>query len=612
VSEVFANFHFMRPFWLLSGLAIVPVALLVWRQLRSGQAWNAVISESLLPYLLSGSSSRPARWPLAALCAAWLLASLALAGPSWQKLPQPVERKEDALVVVLDLSTSMYAEDIAPSRLVRARQKLLDLLSEKTEGTTGLVAYAGDAHVVSPLTDDLRTVANLLPALEPGIMPVRGSRPGPAVEQAVRLLRDSGLEHGQILLVTDGVREADQQSISGALAGTGYRLSVLGVGTSDGAPIPTSDGFLRDAEGNIVVPGLDRQPLKALAARFGGHYSDIQLGDGDIDRILNTDVWGEMETERLLDRQVDTWQDMGYWLVLMLIPVALGAFRRGWLLCLVLLLPTAESVQAQGWQALFLNRDQRGSELLQQGDAEAAAEAFNDPDWQAAANYRAGNFEAAAAHYRQGDDADSWYNRGNALARSGELQEAIAAYDEALKRNGDMEDAAYNKALLEQLLQQQQSQQGEQPPADQDQQQNEENSGQQEQSSQGEGEGEGEQQESASSGGQDSEPPEGSDDRREQSQPRNEQQESANAETEQQADDGQQREPDQPREDDGREALAQRDAEDIEREMANEQWLRRIPDDPSGLLRRKFLYESRLRAAENSGNTRKQQDEETW
>ena len=504
----------------------------------------------------------------------------------------------------------MYAEDIAPSRLVRARQKLLDLLNEKTEGTTGLIAYAGDAHVVSPLTDDLRTVANLLPALEPGIMPVRGSRPGPAVEQAVRLLRDGGMEHGQILLVTDGVSHAGQESIGDALADTGYRLSVLGVGTSDGAPIPTSEGFLRDAEGNIVVPGLDRQPLRALAARFGGHYSDIQLGDGDIDRILGSDVWGDTETEQLLDRRVDTWQDMGYWLVLMLIPIALGAFRRGWLLCL-LLLPATEPVQAQDWQGLFLNRDQRGSELLRQGDAEAAAETFKDPDWAAVANYRAGNFQAAAERYRQGDDADSWYNRGNALARSGELREAIAAYDEALKREDDMEDAAYNKALLEQLLEQQQNQeQGDQSSDDRNQQKNDEQSQQQGQSS----EGDGEQQQSASSGGQDSQPPEDAGGRRDSGQRQNDRQDSATAETgtEQQADDGRQPQPGKPEQGDGQEALAQRDAEDIEREMANEQWLRRIPDDPSGLLRRKFLYESRLRAAENAGNTRKQQDEETW
>jgi Ca-activated chloride channel family protein len=603
LNDLLANFHFLRPVWLLGVLAVIPAAVLAWRRLRSGQAWNAVINESLLPHLLSGRGSRPARWPVAMLCLAWLVASLALAGPSWQKLPQPVERKEDALVVVLDLSASMYAQDIAPSRLIRSRQKILDLLGRKVEGTTGLVAYAGDAHVVSPLTDDLRTVANLLPALEPNIMPVKGSEPAPAIEQAVRLLRDSGLDHGQILLVTDGIRDRDSKAIARILAGSAYRLSVLGVGTGDGAPIPTGDGFLRDAEGTIVVAGLDSQPLSALAGRFGGYYSDIQLGDSDIEQILDTDVWGEPASEQVLDRSVDTWQDMGYWLLLLLVPVALAAFRRGWLLC-ILFLPFHEPAAAQDWRSFFLNSDQLGSRLLNEGEAAAAAEAFENPDWAAAANYRAGNYQDALEHYRRGDDANSWYNRGNALARAGRLEEAISAYDEALKRRDDMEDAAFNKALLEQLLEQQQNQEQSGQDSQQDQQQQQDSDQQQASGQQG-----------CEDPGTPADEQRGGDTRPEQdpgeeqvdpqrAQQQSDEQPGAEAQPQNTGQDG--------ADDAGQQALAQRDDEDIEREMANEQWLRRIPDDPSGLLRRKLLYESRLRASENPENARKGQDEETW
>ncbi len=206
--EALADFHFLRPLWLI---AIIPAALLYWkswRQLRSGQGWHGTIAEDLLPHMLTGGTQSKHPGPMFALGVAWLLASLAMAGPSWEKLPQPVQRKEDALVILLDLSLSMLAQDTSPSRLVRSRQKLLDLLDTRKEGTTALVAYAGDAHVVSPLTDDRRTIANLLPALDPQIMPIAGSEPGIAVEQAVDLLRDAGLERGRILLVTDGVREA--------------------------------------------------------------------------------------------------------------------------------------------------------------------------------------------------------------------------------------------------------------------------------------------------------------------------------------------------------------------------------------------------------------------
>ena len=618
MSEFLANFHFLRPAWLLGLLPALLATGLIWRQLRSGQAWSAVIDPGLLPHLLSGRASKPPRWPMLALLVGWCLATLALAGPSWQQLPQPVERREDALVVLFDLSTSMLAEDITPSRLVRSRQKLLDLLNRKTEGTTGLVAFAGDAHVVSPLTDDLRTVANLLPALSPDIMPVQGSNPGLAVAQAVRLLRDSGLDQGQILLVTDGIRGDDARDIADALSGTAYRLSVLGIGTADGAPIPTDTGFLRDSAGNIVVAGLERAPLEALARKYNGHYSDLQLDDSDVERILRTNALLDLETE-LLERQVDRWQDMGFWLVLLLLPLALGSFRRGWLLCLFLL-PLPEPVHAMDWQDLFRNRDQRASRLLDEGEAQAAAETFRNPDWTAAANYQAGNYDEALQHYQQADTADSWYNRGNALARSGKLPEAIAAYEEALERQGDMEDAAFNKALLEQLMDQQEQEQQQQSDENSDSQQQDQQQAQDQQSGQSGDQG---QQQQQQQNGDQGEPGDSS----QQSRGENQQDPSQNNEGSPQADQQQDQQPPQDgqpqpaqaqsgdgeEQDTEQQASAARSAEDMERDMANEQWLRRIPDDPSGLLRRKFRYEAQLRAHENRNrDTRGGRDEPNW
>ncbi len=586
MNEVLANFHFLRPEWLLASLPVLPLGWLLYRRLRAGKAWTSVISEQLLPHLLSGGQVA-SRWPLSLLLLAWLLAVLALAGPSWERLPQPVERRENALVVLYDLSLSMYATDVTPSRLVRSRQKLLDLLEKKTEGTTALVAYAGDAHVVSPLTDDLRTIANLMPALTPGIMPTRGSRPARAVEQAVRLLRDSGLEHGQILLVTDGVHRGDGDEIADALRDTGYRLSVLGVGTEEGSPIPTGDGFLRDDSGNIVVAGLERRPLRELARRFGGSYSDLELGDADLERILAVDPWADEDSEQLLGRSVDTWEDMGYWLALLLIPVALGAFRRGYILCL-LLLPLAQPSEAQALRDYFLNRDQRGAELLAEDQAEAAASTFSNPDWAAAAHYRAGNYEQALEHYRQQDSADGWYNHGNSLARSGDLEQAIAAYDKALEQAPDMEDAAFNKALLEQLLQQQEQQQSQQGEQDQQDQQDQQNQQDQQQSQQTDSGDSSEQQQQPQQGDQ------GEPEEQQQQTPEERQQQQSESQ-QAQANDSEQQEGDPQQQ-----AASPRDADELEREMANEQWLRRIPDDPSGLLRRKFRYESRLRAQQNA------------
>lgn len=590
MTDFLANFHFLRPLWLLAVLTVVPAGWLLYRQLRSGKAWSSVIAAELLPHFLSdGRSGETSRWPLPALMAAWLIAVTALAGPSWERLPQPVERRESALVVLYDLSRSMYATDVAPSRLVRSRQKLLDLLETRTEGTTALVAYAGDAHVVSPLTDDLRTIANLMPALSPDIMPVGGSQPARAAELAVRLFRDSGQERGQILLVTDGIHPGDADDIAEALRGTPFRLSVMGVGTADGSPIPTGEGFLRDADGNIVIAGLERGPLQRLAARLGGSYNDLELGDADIERILALDPWSDADTEQLLGRSVDTWEDMGYWLALLLVPAVLAAFRRGWVLGL-LLLPLTDPVQAQGLPELFLNSDQRGQQLLESGQAEQAAATFENPDWAAAANYRAGNYARALEHYNRGDDPDSWYNRGNSLARSGQLEDAIAAYDRALELAPDMEDAAFNKALLEQLMEQQQQQpeQGDQEQS-RDQQQDQQQAQQQDQGDRQDS------QQDEDSRQQDEQQPGQQEPAPQEQQPAQQQQARAPQEGE-----------NPPRE---QAQDAARDPQEMEREMANEQWLRRIPDDPSGLLRRKFEYEARLRARQDP---RGRDDDARW
>jgi Ca-activated chloride channel family protein len=146
---------------------------------------------------------------------------------------------------------------------------------------------------------------------------------------------------------------------------------------------------------------------------------------------------------------------MGFWLLLMALPVCLGAFRRGWILGIVLLvvMPVEES-HAFEWQDLWLTPDQRANRLLEQGDAEAAAQTFRNPDWSGAAHYQAGEFESAEQAFANADSADNWYNRGNALARGGKLDEALAAYDEALARQPDLEDATFNRELVEQLKQQ--------------------------------------------------------------------------------------------------------------------------------------------------------------
>ena len=269
--------HLMRPEWLWGLLPALLLALWLWRQRGRSGSWSDVIAPELLPHLIGDDTGPRSRNLLPLVCLGWLLACLAASGPSWQKIAQPIHQKQDALVLVMDLSYSMKSGDLAPSRLDRARQKLLDLLEQRSEGQTGLIAYAGDAHIVTPLTDDIHTIANLLPALHPDMMPVPGSDPSAAVTQAVELLQSAGVRQGKILLVTDGVADKHRKNIAKALSGTGAQLGIMGVGTSTGAPIPLPrGGFLKDQAGTIVMPSLEEKGLRDIAAASGGRAGQGQ------------------------------------------------------------------------------------------------------------------------------------------------------------------------------------------------------------------------------------------------------------------------------------------------------------------------------------------------
>lgn len=600
------SFHLLRPEWLWALLPAAVLAGLLWRTRNNSGSWSSVIAPELLPYLIGEDQGGSRRSLIPALLLAWTLAILAAAGPSLHKIPQPVHQKQDALMLVLDLSYSMTAGDLAPSRVDRARQKLLDLLQRRREGQTGLVAYAGDAHIVTPLTDDTPTIANLLPALHPGIMPVAGSQPAAAVEQALELMHSAGIRQGRILLITDGVAQSDRLAIGEVLQGSGMRLSVMGIGTATGAPLPLPrGGFLKDDNGAIVMPTLEEGPLRELAASAGGRYMRMQVDDRDLDYLLADDVLNLPEQTLATDRSADAWEDQGYVLVLLLLPVALALFRRGWIVCLLPLLaiPLPQTAHAGLWDDLWLTRDQQGQRALTQEDNETAARLFQNPDWAGTAAYRAGDYESAAQHFTTVDSADAWYNRGNALARAGQLDAAKAAYKESLARDPERTDAQENLALIEALQQQQQQDQNQGEGQDQ-------NTPQQEDG--GDNTQDPEQSQQSPAGGTQPEQQNGQQPSPEQDQNGEEPAEGPGeakdeAKEEQQTPAGQpEQEQEQAAEDSpSQRAAAQAQAQqfDAEKEQAMEQWLRRVPDDPSGLLRQKFRYQSQQRMLEGeTGN----------
>ena len=635
------EFHFLRPLWLLGVIPAGVLLFALWFVRVRFTGWRKAINGTLLPHLLDSAAGKRQGWPMFFILLAWLMSCISLAGPTWEKLPQPVQKKENALVIIQDLSLSMYAKDLSPNRISRSQHKLVDLLKQRKEGTTALVVYSGDAHVVSPLTDDSNTIASMVPSLSPGIMPSYGSNVVAAVKMALQLLKDAGVSRGRILLVTDEVDEADADEVSKVLQGKNVEFLVLGVGTADGGPIPKNDGgFWKDSTGNIIVPRLNRDVLKKLARRNNGRYIDIQLDDHDIEYLLAAgSLIPEKDEYRQIDRDFDQWKEMGPWLLLPVLPVLLLAFRKGWLLVFILVLScwTSES-NAMTWQDLWQRKDQQAAKALNSDDPATAAKLFKTPSWKGVAEYQSKDFSAAAETFGQNETADSYYNKGNALAKAGNFEEALKAYDKALQLNPDMKDAQFNKELLEQLKQQQEKQKNKGQDQNSGDRQEQKSNNQQDdkgQNSQDKGQDQqgntnqdqDKQQQGKQAGKQQNEQASQADNQQAEQGQKNDDENNAGEQQEQQMKQGQETADNESAQDKNKQAAGdagEKDADDQQKEnaiqsadkgkmtneekQAMEQWLRQVPDDPGGLLRRKFEYESRL----NQGHRSSKENRKIW
>ena len=591
-----ANFHWLRPDWLwaLPLIALTTYAL-ARRQLAPG-SWQSIIDPALAPYILSRAQIKGLSYRWWLILIGGVLAVTALAGPSWNRVEQPVFRSEQAIVIALDLSRSMDAQDLSPSRLTRARLKILDILEARQSGQTALVVYSSNAFTVTPLTTDADTVAALVNSLSTDIMPSRGSYPVAAIRKSQTLLEQAGVAYGEVLLITDGGTSPAAERAAADLQSSGYSLSVLGVGTSQGAPIPRAGGgFVTDRSGNIVVPRIEATALRSLAAAGGGRFALLSADDGDINTLLSGEVGiGSASDESLA---TDLWQEEGPWLLLLLVPMAAMAFRRGLILVLLLfLLPVAEPVYAFGWEDLWLTRDQQAQRELDNDNAMEAGELFEDPVWRAVAKYRAAEYGPSAAGFGNQEDIENLYNLGNALARLGEIETAIDAYEQVLEVDPDMEDAIYNRDLLKDIIEQNQdAQDGEQGNQDA----SESGGGGQQSEGQSQSDQSGE---DAATGEQGAEGQQGESSVRDQDNVNQEDLEAIQAELERAAQEAQQ----QSGEAQESEGMSQADAEQMrraqEQRQAMEQWLRRIPNDPGGLLRRKFRYQYQRQGKDQDGN----------
>jgi Ca-activated chloride channel family protein len=610
--SVLSEFHFIRPHWLWLIIPLLIIVGLIRYVHKQQSGWQSVLASHLYQHLITTEGLKKVRPPLFLLGFCWVIATFALAGPTWERLPQPVYQLNTGKVVLIDMSLSMRATDVKPDRLTRAKYKAIDLVNAITEGETGLVAYAGDAFTISPLSSDAQNLTTLIPSLTPEIMPIAGSDPALGLRAAIELLSNAGYQQGEIFWVTDGINNQQMKEVSDILNDSKFRLSVLAVGTEEGAPIQLTNGeLLKDSRGAIVIPKLTVNNLTSLTRSGGGRFASMQSDDSDINYLIeqtlieqDTDENEQGESENFGDK----WHEMGPYLLLLLLPFAAYSFRRGivTLVMIGVLLPAySPQARADWWQDMWKTPDQQAMQAYNENQYEQAASSFEDNLWQGTAHYKNEDFQAALESFAQvaptdKDYTDATYNAGNALAQLGEIDQAIAAYDKVLEQQPEHEEALANKALLERLKnqqeQQQQNQSGDQSEENQDDQQD----GQQQEGQQNDEGQEGEQSQEPQQGENSEQSESQSEESEQQSQAEKEQQEQQEAE-QQKAD---QAEADKQKSEKEQEAQALQQGEEELTDEQREQMqrmqnlLNRVPDDPAFLLKRKMQIESQRRKRE--------------
>lgn len=575
------EFHFLRPYFFLLLIPLLLLLVLFLRRKRDSEIWNKICSKDLIPYIVVRKGKRNYFF-YSLMLATILLLVTALAGPTWQQVSQPLIKSKSGLVIALDLSVSMDAQDIKPSRLQRAIFKLNDLLSLRQEGQTALIVFSEEPFVVTPLTDDVATIKALLPALETKIMPSEGHQVPKAITKASELLSQAGISNGSILLVTSELSNQElEQSITLAKQ-NGTKISVLGVGNEEGTPIPKQDGgFVTDTKGALIISALAKGNLNRLAHDTQGSYVTLSIDDSDIRELSRVNLFGQTNLTEQSELQHSKWHDQGYLLVLLALPFAALYFRRGVFVVVLFLMP--HGAHAQSWSELWKTPDQQAEELFHKQEYQQARDKFQNSDWQAASNYKLGDFKTAGDIYQQNQTPDGYYNYGTAKAKQGDFEEALTAYNKALELQPKHEDALYNKKLIEEFQKQQQQQ----------------NSNNQDKNKDDDKDNQNQQQDNKQDSG---------DDQKQDSQSQQNDQKTADQQESDEMDEKQKEElqnqykeeveKELGEEKESPEEVAQEDEsqeeEDPQRQIDNK-WLQRVKDDPGGLLRRKFLQQYQRR-----------------
>jgi Ca-activated chloride channel homolog len=458
MREWWIALHFLQPrwLWLLLTVPLIYLSFYIRHDVRA--RWKRYIDPELLDHLIVSPKRRWRIRPIHMVCALIALGSIALAGPTWRREQPPFTEDKAPIVIALDLSRTMDAIDLDPTRIERAKLKLRDLLKVRNGGRTALFVYAGTAHMVLPFTTDNSLFDLYLDSLSTSLMPSEGKDTAKALYAIEDFLKDETVP-GTILFVTDGIEPhalpAFRQFTS--LNTNKNDILVMGVGTSQGGPIRTSGNrFFSDSSGRRVYAKLDVNALRSLSS-IDISATTLTLDDDDIHWIQRR-VQHHLEVVQQRDSKT-RWINEGYWLTIPIAAIAVFWFRKGWtvrwtsaVLAFVFVLPPAGGDIKFRWLDLWMTPDQQGRYYFEKGQYQKAAERYEDPIWKGLALVRAGDNEGSLNAFALSDTAEGWYNQGNVLAHLGRYPEAVEAFQQALSRRHPWREAEDNLELVQSLI----------------------------------------------------------------------------------------------------------------------------------------------------------------
>lgn len=468
LSMLLDELHWRAPGWLL--LALQPVLILTLRHLRRRRSQHRFAAAALLPWLRLPGGTGAAGLRTYAHVSAWLLLALAAAGPRLPA-PEPGQALHAGVdwVLAVDVSRSMTATDVAPSRLKRARIEILRLLAQLRGDRVGLIVYAGDAHLIAPPTHDTEALGRYLELLQPDLLPTRGSRPERALDLARTTLAAYPRSARAVLWVTDSAGDRAAAAAADRLAQDGIPLYIFGMGSAGGAiDAGTSTA---GADRSVDVP-LEASALAALARSGGGRYAGVADDDSDLQRLYRHGI-ATLARARpgAPDPAQIQWREFYPWLLLpalVLLAATLLPWRRqrgrAWLGAVALGIGIGTFHAPSGHAAEHAVEQQafdayRDSQFRTAADLYARLSGFDARLGEGASAYRLGDFPRALREFtnavlKAGDDrsrAAALLNLGNTYFLTGDYANAVTTYQDALRYRPGFDAAQRNLALAEMI-----------------------------------------------------------------------------------------------------------------------------------------------------------------